>query len=385
MFFHRCRLARIPYGCSLVMKTLRFTTLPGDGIGPEVMEIALKVLNALGSKHDFCTESTTHDVGGIGIDNHGEALPSSTLSACEQVDAILFGSVGGPKWENLPPKEQPERAALLPIRKAFELFANLRPGNLYPELADLSPLRPQTVANGIDVLCVRELTGGIYFGQPKRTETLENGEREAIDTMVYRSGEIERIIEIAVRAASLRGGRICSVDKANVLETSVLWRQVVTERVSELDDSIELSHMYVDNAAMQLVRDPNQFDVLVTENMFGDILSDELAVICGSLGMLASASLGTGKNSMDLPFGLYEPAGGTAPDIAGKGLANPCAQVLSAALMLRYSFGLEEAAASIEQAVKETIRAGFRTGDLAQGGESVGTEEMGQAILERLT
>ena len=385
MFFHRCRLAPIPYGCSLVMKTLRFTTLPGDGIGPEVMEVALKILNALGSKHNFCTESTTHDVGGIGIDNHGEALPSSTLSACEQADAILFGSVGGPKWENLPPKEQPERAALLPIRKAFELFANLRPGNLYPELADLSPLRHQTVANGIDVLCVRELTGGIYFGQPKSTKTLENGEREAIDTMVYRSGEIERIIEIAVRAASLRGGRICSVDKANVLETSVLWRQVVTERVSELDDSIELSHMYVDNAAMQLVRDPNQFDVLVTENMFGDILSDELAVICGSLGMLASASLGTGKNSMNLPFGLYEPAGGTAPDIAGKGLANPCAQVLSAALMLRYSFGLEEAAASIEQAVKETIRAGFRTGDLAQGGQSVGTEEMGQAILERLS
>lgn len=385
MFFHRCRLATIPYGCSLVMKTLRFTTLPGDGIGPEVMEVALKVLDALGSKHGFCTESATHDVGGIGIDNHGEALPSSTLSACEQADAILFGSVGGPKWENLPPKQQPERAALLPLRKAFELFANLRPGNLYPELADLSPLRPQTVANGIDVLCVRELTGGVYFGQPKRTETLDNGELEAIDTMVYRSGEIERIIEIAVRAASLRGGKICSVDKANVLETSVLWRKIVTERVRALDDSIELSHMYVDNAAMQLVRDPNQFDVLLTENMFGDILSDELAVICGSLGMLASASLGTGKNSMNLPFGLYEPAGGTAPDIAGKGLANPCAQVLSAALMLRYSFGLEEAAASMEQAVKETIRAGFRTGDLAQGGESVGTEEMGQAILERLT
>jgi 3-isopropylmalate dehydrogenase len=367
------------------MKTLRFTTLSGDGIGPEVMEVALEVLNALGSKHDFCTETTAHDVGGIGIDNHGEALPSTTLSACEQADAILFGSVGGPKWENLPPKEQPERAALLPLRKAFELFANLRPGNLYPELADLSPLRPQTVASGIDVLCVRELTGGLYFGQPKRTETLENGERQAIDTMIYRSGEIERITDIAVRAASLRGGKICSVDKANVLETSVLWRQVVTERVRELDNSIELSHMYVDNAAMQLVRDPNQFDVIVTENMFGDILSDELAVICGSLGMLASASLGAHHNSLDLPFGLYEPAGGTAPDIAGKGLANPCAQVLSAALMLRYSFGLEAAAVSIEQAVKETIRAGFRTGDLAQGGESVGSEKMGQAILERLS
>ena len=366
------------------MKTIRFTTLPGDGIGPEVMDVTLEVLNALGSKYGFRTETTAHDVGGIGIDNHGEALPGSTLSACEKVDAILFGSVGGPKWESLPPKEQPERAALLPLRKAFELFANLRPGNLYPELADLSPLRPDTVSNGIDVLCVRELTGGIYFGQPKRTENLENGEKEAIDTMVYRSGEIERITDIAIRAASLRGGRICSVDKANVLETSVLWRQVVSDRVREIDDSIELSHMYVDNAAMQLVRDPNQFDVIVTENMFGDILSDELAVICGSLGMLASASLGARKNSLELPFGLYEPAGGTAPDIAGKGLANPCAQVLSAALMLRYSFGEEEAAASIEEAVKGTIRAGLRTGDLAQGGETVGTAEMGQAILERL-
>ena len=368
----------------LLMKTLRFTTLPGDGIGPEVMDVAIKVLQKLGNLHDFSIEYSNHDVGGIGIDNHGKALPDPTLDACRQVDAILFGSVGGPKWENLPPKEQPERAALLPIRKAFELFANLRPGNLYPELSDLSPLRADTVANGIDTLCVRELTGGIYFGQPKETKTLENGEKLAIDTMVYRTGEIERITEIAVKAASLRDGRICSVDKANVLETSVLWRDVVIDCVQKLNPDIELTHMYVDNAAMQLVRDPNQFDVLLTENMFGDILSDELAVICGSLGMLASASLGTQKNALDLPFGLYEPAGGTAPDIAGKGLANPCAQVLSAALMLRYSFGLEEAATSIENAVKETIRSGLRTGDIAQGKESVGTEQMGNAILDRL-
>jgi 3-isopropylmalate dehydrogenase len=367
-----------------LMKTLRFTTLPGDGIGPEVMDVALKVLQKLGNLHDFTIESSNHDVGGIGIDNHGKALPDPTLDACRQVDAILFGSVGGPKWENLPPKEQPERAALLPIRKAFELFANLRPGNLYPELSDLSPLRADTVASGIDTLCVRELTGGIYFGQPKETKTLENGEKRAIDTMVYRTGEIERITEIAVKAASLRDGRICSVDKANVLETSVLWRDVVIDCVQKLNPDIELTHMYVDNAAMQLVRDPNQFDVLLTENMFGDILSDELAVICGSLGMLASASLGTQKNALDLPFGLYEPAGGTAPDIAGKGLANPCAQVLSAALMLRYSFGLEDAATSIENAVKETIRSGLRTGDIAQGKESVGTEQMGNAILDRL-
>ena len=366
------------------MKTLRFTTLPGDGIGPEVMDIALQVLRKLGDLHEFSIETSNHDVGGIGIDNHGQALPESTLAACREVDAILFGSVGGPKWENLPPKEQPERAALLPIRKAFELFANLRPGNLYPELSDLSPLRPDTVANGIDTLCVRELTGGIYFGQPKETKILENGEKQAIDTMVYRTSEIERITELAIKAASLRDGRICSVDKANVLETSVLWRETVINCVQKHNPDIELSHMYVDNAAMQLVRDPNQFDVLLTENMFGDILSDELAVICGSLGMLASASLGTQKNSNHLPFGLYEPAGGTAPDIAGKGLANPCAQVLSAALMLRYSVGLEEAATSIETAVKETIRSGLRTGDIAQGADSVGTKEMGQAIIDHL-
>lgn len=384
-FFHRCRGDRNGYGFFSFMKTLCFTTLPGDGIGPEVMNIALEVLKALGDKRNFQIKSSSHDVGGIGIDNHGSALPPSTLSACRDSDAILFGSVGGPKWENLPPKEQPERAALLPIRKAFELFANLRPGNLYPELADLSPLRADTVANGIDVLCVRELTGGIYFGQPKNTKVMENGEEEALDTMVYKTSEIERITEIAVKAASLRDRKICSVDKANVLETSVLWRKVVTECVTKLDPTIELSHLYVDNAAMQLVRDPNQFDVIVTENMFGDILSDELAVICGSLGMLASASLGTGKNSLSLPFGLYEPAGGTAPDIAGKNLANPCAQVLSTALMLRYSFGMEEEAASIENAVKETIRSGLRTGDIAQGGNSVSTEQMGSAIIERLS
>lgn len=366
------------------MKIIRFTNLPGDGIGPEVMSVALEVLEKTGEVYGFACETTAHDVGGIGIDNHGKALPQSTLDACKSVDAILFGSVGGPKWENLPPKEQPERAALLPLRKAFELFANLRPGNLFPELADLSPLRSDVASAGIDVLCVRELTGGIYFGQPKNTRTLEDGQKEAVDTMVYRTGEIQRIIEVAVKAAALRDKKICSVDKANVLETSILWRQTVSECVQKLDPSIELSHMYVDNAAMQLVRNPNQFDVLLTENMFGDILSDELAVICGSLGMLASASLGTGTNSNNFPFGLYEPAGGTAPDIAGKGVANPCAQVLSAALMLRYSFGLEEAALAIENAVKETIRSGLRTGDIAQGAPAVGTTEMGSAILSRI-
>ena len=366
------------------MITIRFTNLPGDGIGPEVMSIALKVLETLGLRNGFSLQTSEYDIGGIGIDRHGSALPDSTLTACQETDAILFGSVGGPKWESLPPTEQPERAALLPIRKAFELFANLRPGNLYPELADLSPLRPSTVAKGIDVLCVRELTGGIYFGLPKSRETLANGEERSIDTMIYKTSEIERITEIAVKAASLREKKICSVDKANVLETSVLWRKVVSECIQRLDPTIELTHMYVDNAAMQLVRDPNQFDVILTENMFGDILSDELAVICGSLGMLASASLGTGKNSLGHSFGLYEPAGGTAPDIAGKNLANPCAQVLSAALMLRYSFGMEKEASAIESAVKQTIRDGFRSVDISSGSEFVGTDEMGEAIIDRL-
>ena len=366
------------------MKTLNFATLPGDGIGPEVMNVALEVLRHLGERRGFALETASHDVGGAGIDNHGAALPDSTLEACRAADAILFGSVGGPKWESLPPKEQPERAALLPLRKAFRLYANLRPGNLYPELSDLSPLRPETVRNGIDVLCVRELTGGVYFGQPKETRRAENGEEEAIDTMIYRAGEIERVTDVAVTAAKLRGGRICSVDKANVLETSVLWRRLVSEKIAAEAPEIDLSHMYVDNAAMQLVRDPTQFDVILTENMFGDILSDELAVICGSLGMLASASLGADENGHGLPFGLYEPAGGTAPDIAGQNLANPCAQVLSAALMLRYSFGLEEAAADIETAVKAAIRDGLRTGDVAQGAPSIGTTEMGAAIIQRL-
>jgi 3-isopropylmalate dehydrogenase len=366
-------------------QTLRFATLPGDGIGPEVMETALDVLRQVGQRHAFTIETTPSEVGGIAIDNQGEALPESTLEACRQNDAILFGSVGGPQWENLPPAKQPERAALLPLRKAFHLYANLRPGNLYPELSDLSPLRAESVAEGIDVLCVRELTGGVYFGQPKTTTRLEDGQEEAIDTMVYRTSEIERITEVAITAAKLRGGRICSVDKANVLETSVLWRRIVTQKITSEAPEIELSHMYVDNAAMQLVRDPNQFDVILTENMFGDILSDELAVICGSLGMLASASLGANQNSHGLPYGLYEPAGGTAPDIAGQNLANPCAQVLSAALMLRYSFGLEKAAGKIEDAVQAAIRSGIRTGDVAQGAPSVGTREMGNAITRSLT
>jgi len=362
------------------MSKIKFAVLPGDGIGPEVMAVALDILETVGKDYGFELDYEHADVGGIAIDNHGVALPDSTLATCKAADAILFGSVGGPKWENLPPKEQPERAALLPLRKAFSLFANIRPGLLFPELLDASPLKTERIPNGIDIVCIRELTGGIYFGQPKTTETLEDGDIQALDTMVYKKSEIERIADVAITTARARGKKLCSVDKANVLETSVLWRKVVTEYVAKNAPDLELSHMYVDNAAMQLARDPNQFDVLFTENMFGDILSDEMAVICGSLGMLSSASLGAGKNSLDLPFGLYEPAGGTAPDIAGKNLANPCAQVLSAAMMLRYSFGLDEAATKIEKAVETSVKSGKRTGDIAFGTTPISCTEMGEAI-----
>ncbi|KAF0094578.1 MAG: 3-isopropylmalate dehydrogenase [Puniceicoccaceae bacterium 5H] len=364
--------------------TLKFTVLPGDGIGPEVMAVALEVLEKVTSDAGLKLDYSTHDVGGAAIDSQGSALPASTLKACEAADAILFGSVGGPKWENLPPAEQPERAALLPLRKHFTLFANVRPGLLYPELLDASPLKAERIPEGIDIVCIRELTGGIYFGQPKATRDLPDGDIEALDTMIYRKSEILRIAEVAAQAALTRGKRVTSVDKANVLTTSVLWRKVVTEFFAEKYPEITLNHMYVDNAAMQLARSPNQFDVLFTENMFGDILSDEMGIICGSLGMLCSASLGAHNNRLGHPFGLYEPAGGTAPDIAGQGIANPCAQILSAALMLRYSFGRDDLAKQIEAAVKATVQAGTRTGDIAFGTDSVSTRAMADAILGRL-
>ncbi len=366
------------------MPTLKFAVLAGDYIGPEVMTEALRVLDHVARQEGLTLDYQKADVGGAGIDNHGKALPDSTLKLCEQSDAILFGSVGGPKWEKLPPKEQPERAALLPLRKHFTLFANIRPGLLYRELADASPIKSERIPNGIDIVCIRELTGGLYFGQPKTTTTLPDGDLQAIDTMVYRKSEIERILATAITAARSRKKKLCSVDKANVLETSVLWRKTVVDYVAKHAPDLELSHMYVDNAAMQLVRDPNQFDVFVTENMFGDILSDEMACVCGSLGMLSSASLGAGKNSLGLPFGLYEPAGGTAPDIAGKGIANPCAQILSAALMLRFSFGLDAVATRIETAVKAAVTGGTRTGDIAFGKASVGTKAMADAIIAQL-
>lgn len=363
---------------------LKIAVLPGDYIGPEVMAAALPVLEAVLRRGGHTLTCSTHAVGGDGIDRHGKALPDTTLDACRAADAILFGSVGGPKWEKLPPAEQPERASLLPLRKAFTLFANVRPGLLLPELSATSPLRPERIPNGIDMVCIRELTGGLYFGRPKSTTVLESGDIEAIDTMIYRKSEIERITDVAIATAKTRGKRILSVDKANVLECSVLWRKVVTERVKALAPEIEVTHMYVDNAAMQLCLNPGKFDVLLTENMFGDILSDEMAVICGSLGMMSSASLGDVKNRHGKPFGLYEPAGGTAPDIAGQDKANPIAQILSAALMLRHSFGLESEATAIERAVKKAIADGLRTGDIAFGAPAIGTKAMGAAVLERL-
>ena len=366
------------------MKSLKFAVLPGDGIGPEVMEVALEILDKAVADSGYTLETTDALVGGAAIDETGEALPHETVKICEDSEAILFGSVGGPKWESLPPARQPERAALLPLRKHFQLFANIRPGLLYPELVAASPLKTERIPEGIDIVCIRELTGGIYFGQPKERRELADGDIEALDTMVYKKSEIERIAEVAAQTALSRSKRVCSVDKANVLTTSVLWREVVNEFFAKNYPGIELSHMYVDNAAMQLARDPNQFDVLFTENMFGDILSDEMGIVCGSLGMLCSASLGLQNNALGHPFGLYEPAGGTAPDIAGMGIANPCAQILSGALMLRFSFGLDEIATRIEKAVRTTVESGTRTGDIAFGLDPVNTRTMADAILKNL-
>lgn len=365
------------------MSEYQIAVLAGDGIGPEVMTEALHVLRVVEEKFPLKFHLHGAFVGGAAIDRDGHALPPGTLAACEAADAILFGSVGGPKWESLPPAQQPERAALLPLRKHFSLFANLRPSVCYPSLTHASPLRPDIVAGGFDVLCVRELTGGLYFGQPKYTDT-EAADPVAVDTMVYRRSEIERVTRLAFEAARARGKKLTSVDKANVLENSVLWRRTVVEIAKDFPD-VALAHLYVDNAAMQLIRRPRDFDVLLAENLFGDILSDELAMLTGSLGMLPSASLGAPKGGGGKRFGLYEPSGGSAPDIAGQGVANPVAQILSAALMLRYSFGEETAAQAIETAVRGAIDDGFRTSDIFAGeGKKVGTREMGAAIVEKL-
>ena len=357
------------------MKTV--AVLAGDGIGPEVMKEAIKILDAAQVKFGFELSYEYADVGGVAIDNHGEALPASTLALCESSDAILFGSVGGPQWESLPPEQQPERAALLPLRKHFDLFCNFRPAKVFPSLTAACPLRADIIGDGFDILCVRELTSGIYFGTPKGREGSGADER-AYDTMGYKRSEVERIARMAFDAARVRKSRVTSVDKANVLTTMVLWREVVIEVAKDYPD-VELNHIYVDNATMQLVRDPHQFDVMLCGNMFGDIISDEAAMLTGSMGLLASASLNSDK------FGLYEPAGGSAPDIAGQGIANPIAEILSAAMMLRYSFGLEDAAVAIEAAVAATLEKGILTADLTVGKVApVNTAQMGDAILAEL-
>lgn len=353
-------------------KPHHIAVLPGDGIGPEVMAQAYKVLEAVRQRFGLKITTSEYDVGGAAIDKHGSPLPEATVAGCEQADAILFGSVGGPKWEHLPPNDQPERGALLPLRKHFKLFSNLRPARLYQGLEEFCPLRADIAAKGFDILCVRELTGGIYFGQPKGREG-QGMHEKAFDTEVYYRFEIERIARIAFESARKRRSKVTSIDKANVLQTSIMWREVVNEIAKDYPD-VSLSHMYIDNATMQLIKDPSQFDVLLCSNLFGDILSDECAMITGSMGMLPSASMN------EQAFGLFEPAGGSAPDIAGKNIANPIAQILSAALLLRYSLGADDTANAIEQAVNKALEAGHRTGDLANGQQALGTSEMGDII-----
>jgi 3-isopropylmalate dehydrogenase len=371
----------------------RIAVLAGDGIGPEVMAEAVKVLHQIRKIFGHSFEFAEADVGGIAIDRHGKALPESTLEICRSSAAILFGSVGGPKWEKLPPNDQPERAALLPLRKHFGLYANIRPAVCYPGLTHSSPLRSDIVKNGFDILVIRELTGGIYFGQPKRTDGISStdsgfdsksklDQKRSVDTMVYTTGEIERITRLAFAAAMKRQKRLTLIDKANVLETSVLWRSTVKQIASDYPE-VKLDFMYVDNGAMQVIRNPQHFDVMLCENMFGDILSDEVAAATGSLGMLPSASLGI--SSSQNPFGLYEPAGGTAPDIAGKGIANPIAQILSVSLLLRHSLGLEKEAQVIEKAVRQTLDSGLRTADIwSEGKQKIGTSQMGEEIVSRI-
>jgi 3-isopropylmalate dehydrogenase len=354
---------------------MKVAVLPGDGIGPEIVGEALRVLDALRGD-GLPIETEAAPIGGAGYDAARVPLPEATLALAKSADAILLGAVGGPRYDTLPRELKPEQG-LLAIRKALGLFANLRPALLYPELAAASSLKPEIVA-GLDVLIVRELTGDIYFGQPRGRRTNAAGESEAFDTMHYSVSEIERIARVGFEAARKRSRRLTSVDKANVLDTSILWREVVTRVARDYAD-VALSHMYVDNAAMQLVRDPKQFDVVVTGNLFGDILSDEASMLAGSIGMLPSASLDANDK------GLYEPIHGSAPDIAGQGKANPLATILSLAMMFRYTFARVDVAARIELAVRAVLAKGLRTGDIALPGDRVvGTREMGDAVVAAL-
>lgn len=358
------------------MKKYNIAVMPGDGIGPEVVKQAVKVLDRVGKKYNFQLETNYADIGGIAINKTGKPLPEKTLQICRQSDAVLLGAVGGYEWDHLPGDKRPE-AGLLGIRAGLGLFANYRPAVIYSPLKDASPLKERITRDGLDILVLRELTGGIYFGEKKRL-TDENGESAAYDTMIYRHCEVERIARLAFEAARLRRKKVTSVDKANVLEVSRFWREIVMD-VSKGYPDVELNHMFVDNAAMQLVIHPEQFDVIVTGNMFGDILSDEASMLTGSIGMLPSASLGSTS------LGLYEPVHGSAPDIAGQNKANPLATILSVAMMLKYSFQLEEASKHIEDAVLQTLNDGLMTQDIAtEHATIVGCEEMGDEIVKRI-
>lgn len=353
----------------------KIAVIAGDGIGPEVVEETVNILNCVGDKFNHKFEYEYLLAGGCAIDEEGIPLPEETLEACKKADAVLLGAVGGPKWDNPDAKIRPEQA-LLGLRGGLGLFCNLRPALLYAPLKEASPLKDSIIGDGIDICVVRELTGGIYFGERGREEI--NGVKGAYDTERYNENEVRRIGKIAFETAMKRNKKLTSIDKANILESSRLWRKVIDELAKEYPE-VEVNHMYVDNAAMQLVRNPKQFDVIVTSNMFGDILSDEASMITGSIGMLPSASLGEGKR------GMYEPIHGSAPDIAGQGIANPLATILSAAMMLRYSFDLEEEAKAIEKAVFSVLEEGYRTADIMSDGKKlVGTKEIGRLVLEKI-
>jgi len=360
-------------------KTYKLKILAGDGIGPEIVAEARKIIDWLNRKTDLKIGTSEGLIGGCSIDAHGEPLTNETLKECKASDAVLLGAVGGPKWDNKTAYDIRPEAGLLKIRKSLELFANLRPAKVYDALIDSSPLKPEIV-RGLDIVIVRELTGGLYFGSPRGIEDLENGEKRGVNTCIYTTSEIERVTKVAFELAKKRGNKVTSCDKANVMECGKLWHHTVDTLHEKEYSDVELNHLHADNCAMQLVRNPHQFDVIVTDNLFGDILSDEAAMLTGSLGMIPSASLGAEGTTY-----LYEPIHGSAPDIAGKGIANPLATILSLALCLRYSFNRDDLGQKLEDAVSAVLDDGLRTGDImAKGCKQVGTNEMGNAVIAKL-